>query len=373
MRILQVAPLVSPIDEAREPIGGAQVLVADLARGLAARGHGVTLAAAEGSRLSGVRIAPLGIDSEVLRPATFMPTGAGRADDVLQTRAFARVRRWIDEHAGEIDVVHAHAYDAPAFDLLAGVPRPVVHTLHLPPLDGAVVRAARHASEATMVTVSQANARAWRAAGVPVVHVVHNGVALDEIKVGITRGAQAVCAGRVSPEKGVHIAIAVARRAGRPLVIVGGSYDRSYFSAAVAPYVRSAPEWLPGDPVSGAIHIGHRPRREVHEILAGSTVLLMPVLWDEPFGLVALESLAAGTPVAGYRRGGLPEIVDESCGELVASGDEAALAGAISRVATRLPDACRKRAERFSLAAMVSRYEAVYSAVQGDTPIADRG
>ncbi len=373
MRILQVAPLVSPIDEGREPLGGAQVLVADLARALAERGHNVTLAAADGSHLSGVRLAPLGIDSQTLRAASFSQNHRERGDEALQARAFERVRAWIDERAGDIDLVHAHAYDAPAFAALAGSPRPVLHTLHLPPLDGAVVRAAREASDATMVTVSEANARAWRAAGVQVTHVVHNGIAPGGIRPGAARGSHVVCAGRISPEKGVHIAVAAARRDGRAIVVVGGVYDEAYFARAVAPHVRSAPEWRAGDPVSGAIYVGRRSRDELHQIVASAAVMLMPVQWEEPFGLVALESLAAGTPVVAYRRGGLPEIIDASCGELVDPGDEAGLVRAISRAANRSRAACRTRAARFSLAAMVSGYEAVYAAVRGDAPGADRG
>ena len=373
MRIVQVAPLVSPIDETREPIGGAQVLLAELARGLAARGHEVTLAAADGSRLSGMRVAPLAIHSAALRPAPMAQTSGERGDEAQQAEAFGRVRGWIEDHRAEIDVVHAHAYDAPAFDALAGAPRPVVHTLHLPPLDDAVVRAARRASDATMVTVSDANARAWRSQSVPVPYVVHNGIDLDRIPLGVARGTHLVCAGRISPEKGVHVAIAVARRVGRPLVILGGVYDASYFATAVAPRVRELPNWRPGDPVSGAVYIGRRSRSELHGIVASSAVTLMPVLWDEPFGLVALESLAAGTPVVAYRRGGLAEILDATSGELVAPGDETGLERAIGRAAMWPPDACRARAARFSLGAMLSGYEAVYAAVQSGAPRRDAG
>lgn len=204
-------------------------------------------------------------------------------------------------------------------------------------------------------------------------HVVHNGIDLDRVAVGVSRGAHLACAGRISPEKGVHVAIAVARRAGRQLVIVGGVYDESYFATAIRPHVRELPDWHAGAPVSGAVYIGQRSRGDLHAILASSAVTLMPVLWDEPFGLVALESLAVGTPVVAYRRGGLPEIVDATCGELVAPGDEAGLERAIGRAAMWPLDACRAQAERFSLRAMLSGYEAVYAAVQSGAPYRDAG
>jgi glycosyltransferase involved in cell wall biosynthesis len=90
----------------------------------------------------------------------------------------------------------------------------------------------------------------------------------------------------------------------------------------------------------------------------------MPVMWDEPFGLVALESLATGTPVFGYRRGGLTEIVDETCGALVRPGDVDALVHALASAPALAGEACRRRAERFSLDAMILGYETIYRAVQ---------
>ena len=160
MRIALVAPLVAPIAETGGQLGGAQVIVADLAHGLARRGHDVALLAASGSKIDGARMIDLRIEAGSLRPARFAP-GAPRTDDRAQSQAFATVREWLDAHAGELDLVHAHAFDAPAFDALRGYQRPVIHTLHLPPVDERVIAAARR-SDALMVTVSQANAAAWR-------------------------------------------------------------------------------------------------------------------------------------------------------------------------------------------------------------------
>ena len=97
MRILQVAPLVAPIDE-RDQIGGAQVLVAELARGLVRAGHDVTLAAADGSFVHGTRLAPLGIDARTLRPAPLAARAGPREDDAAQRAAFQQVRQWLDAH-----------------------------------------------------------------------------------------------------------------------------------------------------------------------------------------------------------------------------------------------------------------------------------
>src|SRR5215472_736795 len=167
MRIALLAPLVSPI--APPYLGGAQALLADLASGLAGRGHSVTLYAADGSAVSGVEVPVLGIDSSQLIPARIIassgrPAGLEESPGIasldsqededdddfagglvpldheayLSDYAFLRAYRAIAEHAGEHDLVHSHAYDVPAFAYSSLQPLPVLHTLHLPDQDAGV-------------------------------------------------------------------------------------------------------------------------------------------------------------------------------------------------------------------------------------------
>lgn len=349
MRIALVAPLVAPIAEADGQLGGAQVIVADLARGLARRGHDVTLLAASGSHVDGARTIDLGIDATTLRPASFTP-GASRTDDLAESHAFAATRDWLDAHLGELDLVHAHAFDAPAFDALRGYGRPVIHTLHLPPVDEHVVAATRR-TDALLVTVSNANAAAWRATGAKVGSVVPNGVDLGAIAVGEGRGGYVLHAGRISSEKGPDAAIRASRAAGRTILLVGGIYDDDYFVRAVKPLLGN-----------DARYLGRRPRAEVYRLMGDAASLAMPVHWDEPFGLVALEAQAAGTPVVGYRRGALPEVVVAGqTGSLVEPEDEAAFAAALWRAGDIDRGACRRQAARFSISAMLDGYEEVYT------------
>jgi glycosyltransferase involved in cell wall biosynthesis len=318
----------------------------------------VSLAAANGSRVSGVRTLDLGVDAASLRPASLL--ARARPDDPGQRAAFAKVRAWVDAHAGELDVVHAHAYDPPAFEALAGAPCRVVHTLHLPPIDRGVVAAARAATDARFTTVSRANAAAWRGAGVDVDVVIPNGIDVAKVPVG-DGGRFAVVAGRVSPEKGTDLAVEAAQSASLALLVVGGVYDREFYERRVRPRVHEAPSWNLGDAVTGAVYVGPRPRAELQRIFGAARVTLMPVRWDEPFGIVALESLAAGTPVVASARGGLRELLDERVGVLV---DEEAVLGfalALHR-ATDLPRAaCRARAEEFTLEPMLDGYEEALS------------
>jgi glycosyltransferase involved in cell wall biosynthesis len=265
---------------------------------------------------------------------------ASSATDALDrgfARLFDRLRR------DRPDVVSQHAYDAPAIELADGLP--VLHTLHLAPLDGAVVAAAR-STRAPLATVSETARFAWRRAGVPDLAVLRNGVP-DR---GTTDGALvpvALIAGRISPEKGTDVAIRVARRAGLAPLVVGDVYDTEYFARKVQPLLRPR-EW-----------IGPVPRAELSALMGRCAVLLMPVRWDEAFGLVAAEAQMAGCPVVAYRRGALPEVVEHgSGGWLVAPDDEDALVLAIAAARGLERATIRRRAQRkLGTERMVDAYE----------------
>lgn len=384
MRIALLAPLVAPI--APPYLGGAQALLADLATGLAARGHDVTLYAADGSRVPGVRVPTLGIDSSQLTSARFAgessPDAAAVAPDQHKsddddpdplaadpqtfraTYAFERAFRAIAAAAerGAHDLLHAHAYDWPAFAHANLQPLPVIHTLHLPAVDPAINDVLRRlappdapASAVRLVTVSHACAAAY-ASICHIDRVIHNGVAVERIPFGARPDPRGylLFAGRVAPEKGVEDAVEIAARAGRPLLLAGGIYDGDYYAARVAPRLESR---------AAATYLGPVDRERVWELMADARAVLCPVHWDEPFGLVACEALAAGAPVIGYARGGLCEVVEDGAtGRLVPEGDLDAAVEAVAHLDAFDRAACRERAQRrFGLAAMLDAYEAYYA------------
>jgi UDP-glucose:tetrahydrobiopterin glucosyltransferase len=312
MRVAFVASLVSPIRPAEA--NGPHSVIVDLACGLTERGHQIEIYAAAGSVVDGVRVIEIEVEPDV-RLASIRPTGktTGAGGDASE-RGFRRLYaelRWRDP-----DVVSQHAFDAPAIELARGLP--VVHTLHLPPAHPDVVRAARRSTGA-LVTVSTSAARGWRAAGVRDIRVIRNGVPtvapVDAPPLDI-----ALIAGRVSPEKGTHIGVRVARRAGLEPRVVGDIYDADYFASKVAPLLESGQTIEP------------LARGELARLMARSRVLIMPIRWEEPFGLVAAEAQMSGCPVVGFRRGALPEIVIEGIGGyLVEPEDEDGLVGAVRR------------------------------------------
>ncbi len=161
MRIAIIAPLVAPIREPQR--GGSQAFVADLAHGLIGRGHEVHLYAASGSEVPGVPVIDTGVDHRPLSATLYRASGAADGPSAATESAFARVYSAVRED--RYDVIHNHAFDAPAVRLATGLGAPVVHTVHLPP-DDAVAAALRHAAETdappTVAGVSEFQASAWR-------------------------------------------------------------------------------------------------------------------------------------------------------------------------------------------------------------------
>jgi glycosyltransferase involved in cell wall biosynthesis len=353
VRIALVAPLVSAIREPQQ--GGSQAFVAGLGRGLVDRGHDVHLYAASGSQVAGVEVIDTGVDPRDLAATLYRASGAvARGADVAGA-AFAKLYAAVREN--QYDLVHNHAFDAPAVSLAADLPAPVVHTLHLPPdpdLAGAVRDATAGERSPTIACVSDSQAGAWRRL-VQVDAVLPPFVPTRLIPFSARAGAGAVFAGRFSPEKGAAEAIEMARAAGVPIDLFGDRYDPDYVRKRIEP-LRAAP----GVSVHAAL-----PRRALWDAMGGASVVVCPAKWDEPFGMVAAEAQACGTPVVAFRRGALSEvIVDGVTGVLVAPDDIAAAADAVRRAPALTRADCREHAEReLDLELSIDGHERLYERV----------
>ena len=363
MRVALIAPLVTTIREPQR--GGSQALLADLAGGLAGRGHDVDVYAARGSEIEGVRVIDTGIDPASLIGSLYRAGASTSSDNAAAVAAFSRVITAV-AHVS-YDVVHNHAFDPPAIKLAAGLEAPVMHTLHLPP-EPSVAMALEVASHSTnpptIVAVSRAQARAWSGIA-PADAVIPNGVPTKRIPWSVAAGAGAVFAGRFSPEKGAAEAIAIASTAGMAIDLYGDAYDRDYAERHVYPM-----RGQPGVTIHPAIE-----RAQLWEAMARAAVVLCPAGWDEPFGLVAAEAQACGTPVVAFRRGGLEEVVvDGVTGILVDPGDSAAAASALDRVADIDRQACRRHAEvQLDIEAVLDAHERLYRQVLLRAKVAANG
>jgi glycosyltransferase involved in cell wall biosynthesis len=262
------------------------------------------------------------------------------------------------DHLAEFDIIHNHL-DFWAFPLARLAPCPVVTTLHgrldLPELQPLY----RMFSDIPLVSISDAQRAPVAFANW--VATIHHGIGLDQFTFSARPHGYLAFLGRIAPEKGLDIAIRVARRAGACLKIAA----RKPLQFSRDPEVRK--EWRYFNEViqpllgaSGVEFIGEVGGRNKDAFLGGASALLFPITWPEPFGLVMVEALACGTPVLALCHGSVPEVIRPGItGYICDSEDE--LVEAVGRIGAIDRAACRADAEhRFSPSAMAERYERVY-------------
>ncbi|WP_253943918.1 glycosyltransferase family 4 protein [Nocardioides marmotae] len=350
MRICLIASSRFPV---AEPFaGGLEAMTHALARELVARGHDVALFAGPGSDPD--------LPVELLDLPAFEPSAAAMAD------VNAPTRHWMAEHHAYLalmlalaegrdrrfDVVHNNSLHHLPVAMAPSLSVPVVTTLHTPPLPWLESAIALAPETSSFVAVSRATARAW--SHVAEAAAVHNGVDVSTWCPG-PGGGPAVWTGRVVPEKAPHEAIDACRLAGVPLVVAGPLPDRAYFEEQIAPRLGA-----------GATYAGHLDHAALARLLGQASVAVTTPAWDEPYGLVAAEAMACGTPVAAYSRGALPEIVAPGTGVLARPGDVADLARAVAEARACDRAVVRRHAElHCSLTRMVDHYERIYAGLVG--------
>lgn len=341
MRIAIVAHHVGAV--APPFVGGVESCTFYLARWLAERGHDLVMYAPPGSAVPGVEIRTLDLEPGFCR--------AARADVSMPPSAFmaahhAYQHTMLELAEEDVDLVHLQSLHYLPVAMAPLLSAPSLLTLHTPPtpwLESALRR--RVDGVPALSAVSPVTARLWQDVAT-IEDVVPNGIDLDAWSPG-PGGEGAVWSGRIVTEKAPHLAIDAARAAGLTLTLAGPVLDEAYWEAEVRPRL--------GDDVQ---HVGHLDHDELRTLVGASKVAIVSSVWDEPFGLVAVEAMATGTPVAAFARGALPEIVDERAGRLATTPDELATA---VRDAARLDRArVRRSAQRYSLDAMGERYEELF-------------
>jgi glycosyltransferase involved in cell wall biosynthesis len=363
MNIAIVAPLVSAI---REPqAGGSQAFVSELAKGLVRRGHDVQLYAASGSEVEGVEVIDTGVDHRDLQATIYRHSGRATDRFAPAEDAFARVYASVREVG--YDVVHNHAFDGPAVTLAVDLGAQVVHTLHLPPEREVVVglqRAVCYDPAPIVACVSTSQANIWRRV-VPIGAILSPFIPTRKIPFSATAGSGAVFAGRLSAEKGVAEAICIACIAGVAIDVFGDRYDADYAREHVDPWSRE-----PGVRVHSGV-----PQAELWEAMARAAVVLCPSKWEEPFGMVAAEAQACGTPVVAFRRGAIDEVVvHRLTGLLVTPGDLRAAAEAVNGARGLSRRACREHAERhLDIERSLDAHERLYERLAEGSPKARAG
>lgn len=283
MRIGLIAPPWIPVPP--PAYGGIEAVVDVLARGLAAAGHEVVLAAAADSSC------PVDLVSGA---AMSDPDSVGACVDELRHTVLAY-------HAlSDVDVIHDNTL-AGALYRRRPLRTQVVVTAH-GPFSGAFRTVYQDcARDASVIAISHHQART--APEGTVARTIHHGIDTTRIERGQGQGGFACFLGRMDPTKGVKEAIHVARMAGMPLRIAAkmrNAAEHEYFDAVIRPLLGAEIQY-----------VGELDAEEKYQLLGEAVALLNPIQWDEPFGMVMIEALSAGTPVIATPRGSAPEIVQE--------------------------------------------------------------
>lgn len=344
LRILYVAYPMLAVSV--ESCGGAEQMLWALEAEIARRGHHTVVAACEESRVTGELFATGTAPRE---PDQFEQREAEHAARIL-----AHLAR-VQQSPQRLDLVHdesgwfwRHAAETGA---------PMLATLHLPRGFYPAGAFDRLPPNLFFNCVSATQLRTF--AGLPrMLGAVRNGIRLELFpRAQIGRENYLLWMGRICEEKGTHVAMEVARRAGLPLVIAGDvypfSYHRAYFEREIRLHLTQR----------SVRHVGPPGFEEKLDLLRRARALLLPSLVDETSSLVAMEAMACGTPVVAFRRGAIPEIVDDGVtGFLVDSAED--MARAVERVGEINPLACRARVEEnFTASRMAAEYEGLYDRI----------
>lgn len=337
--------VLAPIHHRTPPVGqGAWELISSyITEELVARGHDVILYA------TGDSMTQATLKSIAPHPL-LEPEGAN-----LENKAYGYLHAALPfEDAGQLDIIHNH-YDGYPLVMSRLTRVPVVNTIHgfsSPQIKDIY----RKYSNVGHVSISLADRR--NCPDLNWVANVYHGINLDEIEFGVGPGDYLAFLGRIHPTKGTHIAIEVAKKLGRTLKIAGYIDEadpvvKKYWDEAIAPQIDD----------KQIIFVGEVKAEAKSQFLKQAQVVLCPIQWEEPFGLVLIESLAAGTPVVAFARGSVPEIIkDGVTGYAVPADDVSAMAKAVEQAGVLDRAKIRQDAEQnFSIARMVSDYEGVYT------------
>ncbi len=349
-RRLRVALIASARYAIRQPFpGGLEAHTWALANGLRGRGHHVTVFAGDGCDPD-LQVTQIALSRPQLSRAARADVSMTSAEWVHEHHAYLKLMLALsDGSAGRFDIVHNNTLHYLPVAMARMLPVPMLTTLHTPPTPWLESAIQLQDCPVTFAAVSRHTARAW-AHQIPAVRVIHNGVDPAVWRRG-PGGSRYVWSGRLVPEKGADLAIAAARSAGLPLDLVGPISDPGYFRRRIAPRLGGAVRYL-----------GHLDHAALARVIGRSAACLVTPRWDEPYGLVVAEALSCGTPVCGFRRGALSELLTDRVSVLVRPDDVDALAAAMPRARALSRAAAHAYALRHcSQTAMIEEYERLYA------------
>jgi glycosyltransferase involved in cell wall biosynthesis len=341
LRIAQIAPLYESVPP--KLYGGTERVVSYITEELVRRGHEVTLFAAGNSETRAELVPGCERALRLL--------GKPELGSSLQLAMLAEV---FETARANFDIVHSHI-DYWSFPFASLTRVPTVSTMHgrldIPDLHPVY----RRFPEAALVSISDSQRAPL--AEMNWVATVHHGMPRNLLRFSERPGSYLAFIGRISPEKGIDLAIEVALKSGVPLKIAAkvDAVDREYFAEVIKP--RITPPMIE--------YIGEIDDAQKSDFLGGALALLFTIDWPEPFGLAMIEALACGTPVIARPCGAVPEVIRPGItGFLAREIDE--LVAAVGKIDSIPRERCRREfEERFTSEVMIAKYERVYHRLIG--------
>lgn len=333
-------------------VGGAEQILSDLDQALTARGDRSLVVACEGSQPSG-------------RLFTLPAPRWDSLDDPDRSWCRERLHSALEKAlaSGDIDLIHAHSMDLYDYEFPPEIP--LLMTLHLPVSWYSRETIRRNVEQARFVYVSESQRRTG-VRDLGDAPVIVNGVEVAPSLPDHDKSDFALVMGRICPEKNAHAALEAGTRA-RTRVVIGGQVypyrsHQQYFEEKIEPLIESS------KPPADHQFVGPLTPEHKQQLCARAKCLLHPTLAPETSSLVAMEALAAGTPVIAYKSGALPEIVEDGVTGFLVE-DAEGMAKAIHEVRTISPQACHDAARtRFSKQRMVDQYFDLYHTILREGP-----
>ncbi|MGB3167103.1 MAG: glycosyltransferase family 4 protein [Alteraurantiacibacter sp.] len=340
MRIAHVAPVIHPVPP--DTYGGTERVIADLASAQVSEGHEVTLFGPTDCSLDGVR------QVGEYHSLSWHEQQGGSAPPGLPAVLEAQLLRDLLTHGSEHDVIHLHG-SAHASAIAENLCIPTFRTIHWRADEPDHAEHFRAFSQERIIAISQAQAGAVPSASLA--GIVHHGIPADRYRAGDGSGGYLAFLGRMTDQKRPDRAIELARAIGQDLQLAGpvDPGNPGYFNEVVRPALDARIR-----------HVGSIDDARKQVLLGEAAALVFPIDWPEPFGLVMIEAMACGTPVIAWRRGSVPEVVQD--------GETGIVVDSVAEAIDRMDEVCnldrrairRQFEQRFSAERMARETLALY-------------